>query len=315
MVEQRKRLVQGKFPVAESPKKVEEEEELRMLDEKELKEQIFNKHFERMVRYYKCLTAVLASGTDNYKVQEFIGGYYKSLLQCQSLRQLRFQFHLLNRSLFNSWAPFRKLSEFLSDSFLNMGTNTVPSSKSINKLTVFMKMVLIGTFKDIPPHFIKIFECMTEYILKESFDGILKLLSVKFYLLLGEQEGAQPFLRNIYPLLIKNINLISQFDETLTLLVEVLDTIEKGQFSKLLDDILNYLPVARKVALLGITKSHQKYCVSFEEYLKLRILESEDTEASEYARELIKGITSFTPQEKVEIDTTEFVSKHSKEAS
>lgn len=78
---------------------------------------------------------------------------------------------------------------------------------------------------------------------------------------------------NIYPFLIQNINLLSQYPETRSLIIETLKVIPEERVEELLDDLMNYLPTSQKASLSAISIVNRNYKLNFEDYVKLRILE------------------------------------------
>ena len=280
---EKERLGEYQFKLKSKPKRVVEEKELKMLDENEVKEQILREHYQRMCQYYNKLVLIVRSPLGHLDFQKYICGHYKKLLECQPFPELRFQFYLFNRNLFDAEPQYRRHSEFLSELYINVGMNVIPSPAALDKLNVFMSALMNKEFKSIPSHLVEILEYLTQFILGLGFDISLKLFSVKFYLQLAKEERFHQALQNIYPLLIENINLLSQFPETQSLLVEVLKVIPEERFEELLEDVLNYLNNSKRISLQSILLSGRNFTLSFEDYVKLRILAAEDAEIAELA--------------------------------
>lgn len=73
--------------------------------------------------------------------------------------------------------------------------------------------------------------------------------------------------------MIQNINLLSQFPETRSILIEVLQVIPESRIEEVLDDLMNYLPTSQKAVLSAVVLSNRNHQLNFEDYVKLRILE------------------------------------------
>lgn len=144
----------------------------------------------------------------------------------------------------------------------------------------------------------------------------MKLFAEKFYLRLAEEGRFKDSLINIYPFLIQNINLLSQFPETRSLIVEVLKVIPEERVEELLDDLMNYLPTSQKAALSAISIVNKNYTLTFEDYVKLRILEVEDSDIAKLAKELLQRYPVVLNSERLEkFKMKRFVERHSKEVS
>lgn len=81
-----------------------------MLDENEVKQQIFRKHYNKMAQYYNKLLTIVMAGMKKDSFQKYISSKYSELLACQKYPELRFQFYLFNRNLFNNEPQYRRYS-------------------------------------------------------------------------------------------------------------------------------------------------------------------------------------------------------------
>lgn len=81
--EEKEKLIEHQYPVKGKPAKVSVEEELKMLDENEVKQQILRKHYNKMVQYYTKLMTIIKSGMKREQFQKYISTMYEYLLQCQ----------------------------------------------------------------------------------------------------------------------------------------------------------------------------------------------------------------------------------------
>lgn len=218
--------------------------------------------------------------------------------------------------MFENEPQYNRYSGFLSELFLDVGMNILPSAALLDKLNTFMNALLTQELKDVPSHFISILEFLTQYILRESLDISLKVFAEKFYLRLAAEGRFTDALINIYPLLIQNVNLLSQFIETRSLLIEVLKVIPEDRIEEVLDDLMNYLPTSQKAVLSAVIISNRNHQLNFEDYVKLRILEVEDTDISKLAKELLGKCSIVLSVEQLQkFRMKRFVERHSKEVS
>ena len=130
-----------------------------------------------MTQYYNKLLIIIRTAMKEESFQKYISTKYSRLLECQKYPEPRFQFYLFNRALFDNEPQYKKYSEFLSDIYINVGMNTLPTARHLEKLNAFMQSLLTEELKNVPAHFIRIIEHLTEYILRESLDISLKVFS------------------------------------------------------------------------------------------------------------------------------------------
>lgn len=70
--EEKQSLNEYQFPTKAKKGKIEVEEELKMLDENEVKQQILKKHYNKMVQYYNKLLTIIKTGMKEHDFQVYI---------------------------------------------------------------------------------------------------------------------------------------------------------------------------------------------------------------------------------------------------
>ena len=80
---EKERLAEHQYPLKPRLPKVSEEEELKMLDENEVKQQILRKHYNKMVQYYTKLITIIKTGMKKESFEKYISTKYEQLLYCQ----------------------------------------------------------------------------------------------------------------------------------------------------------------------------------------------------------------------------------------
>lgn len=79
---------------------------------------------------------------------------------------------------------------------------------------------------------------------------------------------------------------------------------------------MNYLPTSQKAALSAISIVNRQYKLNFEDYVKLRILEVEETDVAKLAKELLQRYPVILNASQLEkFKMKRFVERHSKEVS
>lgn len=168
----------------------------------------------------------------NRSCQEwFCDHYFELYLGCMVHAELRFEFLLLTKHIFEIWQPFRRYSDFLAEMFVKVGGQQVPRDHILDQFEKFEADLLSMTFASLPIHSINMLELVNSYLLANlDFDVNLKIYSVRFYLKLTEDERCLPTLKKIYPYVISNINLLSGFPEARELLIRLMRVIEHTRY-------------------------------------------------------------------------------------
>jgi hypothetical protein len=183
------------------------------MDEQEVKQDKLRRHFVNMKEYYHRFWQVLMlMVVDKQCQQSLCDNHYQHYMECMEYPELRFEFFLFTKKIFDSWPQFRRYQDFLADMFVKMGSQQVPRDHTLDKFYSFETDLLNMTFSSLPIQIINMLELVNSYLLSNlDFDVNLKIYSVKFYLKLTEDERCLSMLKKIYPFIITNINLLSTF--------------------------------------------------------------------------------------------------------
>lgn len=289
-----------------------------MMDEEEVKQDRLRRHFLDMQALYRRFwRALMLLVLDESCQQWFCDNYFEGYLGCMIHAELRFEFLLLVKRVFEAWQPFRKYADFLAEMFVKVGGKQVPRDHILEIFEKFEADLLSMTFSELPIHTIHMFELVNSYLLANlDFDVGLKIYSVRFYLKLTEDERCLPTLKKIYPYVISNINLLSGFPEAKELIVRLMRVIDHVHYTDILDDLLNYLPNSKRIvleALLATNNAH--YTFSFEDYVKLRILANDaDAVLAASAKSLLDIYPLKMDRVQIEkFDLKKFVERNSNE--
>jgi hypothetical protein len=233
--------------------------------------------------------------------------------------ELRFNLYRFVKKVFHNYEGFRKYQDFLAELFVMVGSEQVPHDRTLEKFYVFESDFLDMKFENLPLHLLTMLELVNGYLLATlEFDVNLKIYSVRFFLRAAEDERCVGMLQQVYPKLVTNINLLCNYPETKALLLKLLQAVESEEYSLILDDILNYLPNSKKIVLEGLLEAGRKeFTLTFEEYVKLRILASDtDAHLAACSSKLLSIYPLKMDRDQIErFDLKRFVHRHSNETT
>jgi len=93
-----------------------------MMDEQEVKQDRLRRHFlDMQALYQRFWRALMLLVVDHNCQQWFCDHYFERYLQCMRQPELRFEFLLLVKRVFEVWRPFRRYSDFLAEMFVRVG--------------------------------------------------------------------------------------------------------------------------------------------------------------------------------------------------
>jgi len=221
------------------------------MDEEEVKQDRLRRHFlDMQALYQRFWRALMLLILDQNCQQWFCDHYFEKYLGCMRHPELRFEFLLFTKRVFEAWKPFLRYADFLAEMFMKVGGQQVPRDHILELFEKFEADLLSMKFSDLPIHTINMLELVNSYLLANlDFDVNLKIYSVRFYLKLTEDERCLATLKKIYPYVISNINLLSGFPEAKELIVRLMRVIEFSHYTDILDDLLNYLPNSKRIVL------------------------------------------------------------------
>ena len=302
--------------------------QVQMLDEEELLIARMNEIASK-VKEFGAIAKHLYISAFSTRIAEFQKIYYEIYFEqvhpvlkelCKNQEYREPYFHILI-SLFHSHPSTRNYYEILTDISLRMCENLEDNAPGDESNAVISRLLKSITHLQTANEPVYMQRCLTEVMIylmdNQGFDIRLKMEAVGSISNLIRSEALQDYQEQVFNVLLDNCNLVSQVDETSSLLEFLMKKLNSEEINYIFDKVLEMNDRAILVWLRNLCAEGVKLKFSFDIFMKLHIL-TREFEGNESILAVVKKILagggeSFGKEDIDEYDLEKFVRENTKQ--